>query len=105
MWGSWTLVMKKKNKIKNETNVTMSKNESESETFITKSLKALPLSQNSFDCAPHTKREEMFENVTYVITSLEIEVVTGFLEVGIVIESLNQEQQDNPRLCMLMKHK
>ncbi len=44
--------------------VTMSKNEFETETFITKSLKALPLSQNSFDGAPHTKREEIFENVT-----------------------------------------
>jgi hypothetical protein len=89
MWGSWTLVTKKKNKVKNETNVTMSNNEFESETFITKSLKALPLSQNSFDGAPHTKREEMFENVIYVITSLEIEVVTGSLEVGTLMGSLN----------------
>lgn len=38
----------------------MSKNKFESETFITKALKALPLSQNSFDGAPHTKREETF---------------------------------------------
>jgi hypothetical protein len=49
----------------------MSKNKYESEAFIIKSLKALPLSQDSFDGAPHTKREETFENMTYVITFLK----------------------------------
>ncbi len=82
----------------------MSKSKSESEAFVTRSLRALPLSQDSFDGAPHTKREETFENVTYVITYLEMEAITRSLEVGIVIGSLNQEQQDHPMLYMLLKH-
>jgi hypothetical protein len=82
----------------------VSKSKSESEAFVTRSLRALPLSQDSFDGAPHTKREETFENVTYVITYLEMEAITRSLEVGIVIGSLNQEQQDHPMLYMLLKH-
>jgi hypothetical protein len=82
----------------------VSKSKSESGAFVTRSLRAWPLSQDSFDGAPHTKREETFENVAYVITYLETEAITRSLEVGIVIGSLNQEQQDHPRLYMLMKH-